>query len=145
MRYLVAVAILTGLGGFPSAATANTSCPTDMYRRADASLINAANAWGSLSKHQKVFGSCDDGALSEGYSDAVVRLLAYRWNQFDAFVDLSARNAAFRQWAIRHIDATSSTDDLTKVVRNATRCAGSGPAKELCREIATAARDALED
>ena len=145
MGYVTSVAMLIGLGSLPSTATANEYCSTDMYQRADASLVSAAGGWGSLLRHQKAFGSCDDGALAEGYSDAVVNLLAYRWDQFDAFVGLSSRSPTFRQWAIRHIDATASTDDLTRVVGNAARCTGSAKAKDLCREIARAARGALKE
>lgn len=145
MRYVVGLAMLMALGGFSSPATANKVCSYDMSMRADASLANAAGAWGSLLKHWKIFRSCDDGAIAEGYSDAVVVLLAHRWDQFYVFVSLSERNSAFRRWAIRHIDATTSSDDLNNVVHNAARCTGSAKAKDLCREIAKAATDALKD
>ena len=116
-----------------------------MYKRADTSLVSAADDWGSLLSHQKTFVSCDDGALAEGYSDAVVTLLAHRWDQFDVFVALSERNPNFRRWAIRHIDATASTDDLKTVVRNAARCPGNTKAKGLCGAVGREARDALKD
>jgi hypothetical protein len=144
MRYLTALTIFMGLGAVPFAAKANNSCSIDMYKRADASLLSAAGGWGPLLRHQKTFVSCDDGALAEGYSDAVVRLLAHRWDQFDVFVALSERNPTFRRWAILHIDATASTDDLTAVVRNAARCTGAKK-KDLCREVGRAASDALKD
>jgi hypothetical protein len=144
MRVLTVLTIVMGLGAVPSAAQANNSCSIDMYKRADASLVNAAGGWGPLSRHQKTFVSCDDGALAEGYSDAVVTLLAHRWDQFDVFVALSERNPTFRRWAIRHIDASASTDDLKTVVRNAARCAGA-KTKDLCREVGRAASDALKD
>jgi hypothetical protein len=145
MRYLIGLAMLMVSGGIPSAAMANNHCSTEMYQRADASLANAAAGWGSLLRHQKAFGPCDDGALAEGYSDAVVTLLAHRWDQFDAFVGLSARDPAFRRWAIRHIDASASTHDLAKVARNAVSCTGSAKAKDLCRDVAKAAKNALSD
>ena len=145
MRYLMGLAMLMGLAGLTSAATANNHCSTAMYERADASLVSEAAVWDSLLKHHKAFSSCDDGALAEGYSDAVVTLLAHRWAQFDAFVGLSARNPAFRRWAIRHIDASASPDDLAKIAHNTARCTGPAKSKELCREIARAARNALND
>ena len=144
MGYFIGLAMVMGLAGLPSVATPNGYCPADMYQRADASLAIAAGGWSSLMRHQKAFGSCDDGALAEGYSDAVVALLARRWDQFDAFVRLSSRNPSFRQWALRHVDATASPDDLREVVRNAAKCTGSDKAKHLCRDIAGAAREALE-
>lgn len=145
MRCIAALLVLIGVGTVPSTALAKSGCPTDMYDLADASLAGAAASWGSLSRHQRRFLSCDDGAMAEGYSDTVVTLLAYRWEQFGAFAALSQRNPAFGRWAIRHIDATASTDDLMKVVRNATKCTGSASTKALCREVATAAKEALKD
>jgi hypothetical protein len=92
MRCLIGLAMLIGL---PPAVTATNHCSTAMYQQAEASLPSAAAGWGSLLKHQNAFGSCDDGGLAEGYSDAVVTLLADQWDQFDAFVGLSGRNPAF--------------------------------------------------
>ena len=145
MRLLTALVMLIGLGSVPSTAMANRVCSPATYERADASLVNAAGSWGSLLRHQKTFASCDDGALAEGYSDAVVTLFAHRWDQFDAFVALSGQSRAFGRWVIRHIDASASPDDLKKVVHNAARCTGSAETKDLCGEVSKAARDALKD
>ena len=145
MRFLTALATLGAVGGVSSDATAHNACSTNMYKRADASLVGAGSGWAPLLRHYETFASCDDGALAEGYSDAVVSLLARQWDQFDAFVRLSVRNPAFRRWAIRHIDASASTDDLTKVARNAAKCTTNADARDLCREIARAARNALND
>jgi hypothetical protein len=136
---------LVGIAGPHSIAMAKPTCSIKMYNRADASLRSAAGSWRSLMNHEKAFASCDDGALAEGYSDAVVGLLANRWGQFDVFVSVSERNSAFRRWAIRHIDATASSDDLMKVVRNAAGCTGSANTRVVCGEVERAARDALKD
>ena len=145
MRYFISVAMLMGLGSLPSPATANKHCSTHMYQRADASLVSAAGGWGSLLRHQKAFGSCDDGALAEGYSDAVVSLLAHHWDRFDELVALSGRNSNFSRWAIRHIDASASAGDLKQVVRNSAGCTGSAKRRAVCGEVGRAARDALKD
>jgi hypothetical protein len=145
MRYLMALTMLMGFGAVPSSATAKNACSIDMYERADASLLSAAGSWGSLLQHQKAFASCDDGALAEGYSDAVASLLARRWDKFDLFLVLSKRNPAFRRWAVRHIDATASDDDLNKIVLNASACIDDVKAKSLCRTIQQAAVDALTE
>jgi len=95
--------------------------------------------------HQKTFGPCDDGALGEGYSDAVVTLFADRWDQFDAFVRITKRNPAFRRWAVGHIDATTSDTDLKKIKRNAARCRGDAKKRNLCKTIRAAASEALTE
>ena len=145
MRCLTALAMLAGIAGLASTATAKPNCSAKMYDRADASLKSAARNWRSLMNHRKAFATCDDGALGEGYSDAVVTLLANRWGQFDEFASLSRRNPAFRRWAIRHIDSTASSDDLKKVARNAAKCAGGTNKQDLCHLVRSAATLALGD
>lgn len=117
----------------------------DMYKRAESSLIDVRGSWPSLLKHQKAFDSCDDGALAEGYSDAVVTLLAQRWDQFSEFVVLSKKHPAFRRWVIRHIDATASDEDLKKVMLNAATCIDDVKTKSLCKGVRQAAADALTE
>ena len=143
MGFLLTAMVVIGAVGLTSTAPANSRCSTDMYKRADASLVRAATEWSLLLSHQRAFGSCDDGALAEGYSDAVVSLLAHHWDQFDALVGLSARNPAFSQWVIRHIDATADSEDLRKVLRNTASCTGS--AKRLCRALTRGAQNALTE
>lgn len=120
-------------------------CSNKHYRRAEATLASAAKDWRDLARHREAFGKCDDGALAEGYSDAVVTLLAKRWSRFELFARLAVGQPAFRHWAIRHIDASASTDDLAQVVHNSARCTGSPDVKHLCREVHKAAVDALNE
>jgi hypothetical protein len=139
---VTALTAFCAFGG--ESAQAQKPCSMKLYQRADDSLINAAGNWPSLLKHQRAFASCDDGALAEGYSDAVVTLLANRWDKFSIFVVLSERQPDFRRWAIGHIDATAS-DDLNKVVANAAKCIRDVKAKILCKAIGRAAADALTE
>lgn len=143
MRYLAALVMLIGIGGAPSVGIAHNGCSIERYNRADASLRRAAGGWRSLMKHQNAFVSCDDGALAEGYSEAVVTLLAHRWDQFSVFVTLANQHPAFRRWALRHIDASASDDDLKKVLRNAASCEDKANAGRLCGEIGRAATAAM--
>jgi hypothetical protein len=116
-----------------------------MSKRADSSLTHARHSWGSLLKHQRAFGSCDDGALAEGYSDAVATSFAHRWDQFGVFVSLSKLHPAFRRWAIRHIDATATEEELTEIMRNAATCTDAVATKTLCKAIRRTAAEALSE
>lgn len=145
MRFLTALVMMLGLGTVSSTAMANKVCSPGMYERADASFAGAVGSWTSLQGHQKIFASCNDGAFAEGHSDAVVTLFAYRWKQFDSFVALSRHSLALRRWAIGHVDASTSHDELTKVVCNPARGDGSAWSNDLCRQIGKTARDALKN
>jgi len=145
LRNLMLVAALLSLGAIPSQALARRSCSTAMYNRADSSLGRAGRSWPTLFRHQQVFGSCDDGALAEGYSDAVAKLFADRWDRFGQFEALSARHPAFRRWVIRHIDSSATEDDLKKIVRNTRSCRRDPNGKKLCASVRQAATKALTE
>ena len=114
-----------------------------MYRRAESSLAHAGRRWPTLLKHHQAFASCDDGALAEGYSDAVATNLATRWEEFRLFAALSKRHPAFGRWAIRHIDATATDEQLKRIMLNAAACNADG--NDLCEAIHQAAADALTE
>lgn len=128
-----------------SKALANGSCSLEMGSRAESLLIDALSSWPALLKHQRIFASCDDGALGEGYSDAVVHLFSQKWDQFGDFAALAKKHPAFRRWAIRHIDASASDEDLKRIIRNATICNDEATMKSLCKTIRQAASDALSE
>lgn len=145
-RALVILAIFLGCGGVPaSQALANEKCPMAMYEKAETLLTDARGSWNSLLKHQKIFARCDDGALGEDYSDAVVTLLAQRWDQFDVFFTLVKKHPPFGRWAIRHIDATSSEDDLKVIMLNTATCPNDKAMKRLCKTVRQAAESALTE
>jgi hypothetical protein len=120
----------------------HSSCSYDTYRRADDSFDYVHVGWPALLKHRRTFAACDDGGLAEGYSDAIVRLLAHRWDQFGTFVAISKRHPEFQRWAIQHIDATTSDDDLKKVELNAGSCINNRKTRVLCKAIQEAAESA---
>jgi len=128
-----------------SPALASENCSIEMSRRADLLLIDARGNWNSLLKHQRTFVYCDDGVLGEGYSDAVVNLFSNEWGQFDVFYKLSKKYPDFQRWAIKHIDATASGDDLQRIILNAKRCSADVAPKSLCRNIEQAATHALRE
>ena len=113
--------------------------------RAESSLVDAKKSWPSLFRHHRSFTACDDGALGEGYSDAVATLLANKWDQLSVFVALSKKYPDFYRWVIRHIDATASEDDLKLIIINADSCINKGIAKAPCETIRRSAVMALQE
>ena len=147
-RFLVLLALRFGLGFgcMPFALAAPTeACSTETSRHAQSSLADARRGWPDLLEHQTVFAACDDGALGEGYSEAVVRLFAHRWGQIGTFAALGKAHPAFQRWAIRHIDATASDEELNRIIANAANCSDDAPLSDLCRTIRQAASDALSE
>lgn len=147
-RFLVLLALQSGLGfgcmQFARASPAE-ACSNEMSRQAQSSLADARGDWPALLKHQTAFAACDDGALGEGYSEAVVRLLAQRRGQIGTFAALGKAHPAFQRWVIRHIDATASDEELNSIIANATNCSGDASVRNLCRTIRQTASDALSE
>lgn len=52
--------------------------------------------WDQVYRSFQKFSQCDDGAIAEGYSDSVTKLLADDWKSFNRFVALANRNGDFR-------------------------------------------------
>jgi hypothetical protein len=102
-----------------------------------------AKSWHALHQQFDRYGSCDDGAIAEAFTEAVIRLLADRWLEFRDLARLSKTDPTFRSFVMRHIDATVRDEDLTKVAKSARSSCPPGAAA-LCDNIAAAARRALE-
>jgi hypothetical protein len=87
------------------------------------------------------FAHCDDGAIAEGYSDTVGRLLAHDWKHFGSLAKHVATDKQFERFVLRHIDETLPIDVLKSIASNAEK---SCPADQttLCGKIRRKARSA---
>jgi len=94
--------------------------------------------WESVYRSFKRFSHCDNGAIAEGYSVAVGRLLADYWKQFKRLQTLCLKNKEFRRFVIKHIDETLSVEVLQKIIDNA-RLHCPSNARQLCKNIRAAA------
>ena len=83
---------------------------------------------------QRFAPQCDDGAISEGYSEAVSRLLAKDWKHVQVVYDLTRKDKAFEKFVLNHIDETISLYDLDALLANAQQhCPDRNTS--LCRKI----------
>src|SRR6267143_5984162 len=100
--------------------------------------------WRSAYEFFKHFGHCDDGAIAEGYSESVAKVLAKYWKHLDAFAKLASRDSDFEKFVLRRIDETADTDDLKAIVKNAKLRCPSGK-ETLCKSLERKARSSLRD
>lgn len=90
--------------------------------------------WDSVYRTFKRFAHCDDGAISEGYSDSIARLLVHNWNDIGKANSLIAKNKKFERFVLRHIDELMSPEQAETIAENArTHCPAD--AKQLCKQI----------
>ena len=96
--------------------------------------------WPDIYASFRKFGHCDDGAIAEGYSVAIVGMLADRWGQLAELDKALSSAPAFRTFLLRHIDATAGQDEFNRLVANAAvRCPRQSAAT--CEAILRRARE----
>jgi len=101
-------------------------------------------SWDALYKSYKTLGHCDDGAVGEGYSESVARILIDHWNTLPRFVQLAGTDAAFQKFVIRHLDATLNRNDVEKIKQDATTRCPSG-LRATCAHLVKQADSALKE
>lgn len=111
--------------------------------RAAESVAATARSLEQLHRQFERYLHCDDGAIAEGFSEAVTWLLAERWQDVQRSYKVLKHDSAFRVFVIQHIDETVPTERLNRIAENASkRCSGS--MKVFCREIEMAAKKAAQ-
>jgi hypothetical protein len=108
-------------------------CDDAMGERAE-NEVDYLKTWDQIYDSFKRYSACDDGAIAEGYSGAVVRMLADRWNQLPTLRILADHDERFSKFVFKHIDATTDDHDLDRVVANADRHCPQGD-EQLCKTI----------
>lgn len=78
-----------------------------MKAETEASTIKT---WSALFVSYELYRHCDDGAISEGYSNSVATLLAVHWDQFDSLLPLVRKHPGFQNFILRHVDETMTSD-----------------------------------
>ena len=143
MRLLLLVAFLS-LATFAQCARAKPTCALTDAEFATA--LRTLKHWQAINQfHKKHFPPCpDDGMYAEGYSELIVRTLALRWSSIPELHALVEARPEFREFVLKHVDASADPAQLKQVLKRATnQCP---PATtELCNALRKTARAALAE
>jgi hypothetical protein len=63
------------------------------------------------------FAECDDGAIAEGFSEAVTSILSERWDHMAALEAAIANDHAFEEFVLKHVDGSVPQERLEHVIR----------------------------
>ena len=119
------------------------TCSNDDAAAAEKVAVSLAS-WTAVYDAYRRYGHCDDGAVAEGFAGSVVKLLAARWDQFEALHGLTLADPRFREFVMNHVYATGPEASLRTVIRNTTqRCRSE--AKPLCRDRERAAQTSIRE
>ena len=119
---------------FLCAATVEAKECSDADARAAETGVDSLKTWSSIHSAFKQYGHCDDGGIAEGWTEAIVHLLASNWKSLPQAAAFTEKDKSFRRFFLKHIDATADTDEIKTIGKLAqSQC----PAKltELCTYI----------
>ena len=101
-------------------------------------------SWNALRRSYKLYAKCDDGALAEGYSEAVARILVDRWSTLPRLALLAKDDDKFLHFVLKHVDATLDTNDLRTIRTRAQKQCPVGLGT-LCNDLGRRADSALKE
>ena len=132
------VTVVTLALATPSAYTAD--CPSNAEN-----AIDSLHTWADVHAAFTRFApQCDDGGVAEGFSDRIVHLLASNWAALPALYKIMEKDAGFGPFVLKHIDATTDSDELDAIAKmSVSTCPGGRSA--LCAAIHRAALGAIAE
>jgi hypothetical protein len=101
-------------------------------------------SWEELYRSYRLYRRCDDGAIGEGYSESVARILVAHWNTLAQLARLAKKDAEFQTFVMGHVDATLNMDDVEIIKRNAKTKCPTG-LRAFCNDLAKQADSALKE
>ena len=76
--------------------------------------------WDALYRSYKLIGwRCNDGALAEGYSESVARILVDHWDTLPRLAKLASRDRRFLRFVVGGVNATLDTADVEQIRKKA--------------------------
>ena len=85
-------------------------CTSAEARAAEAG-IDSLKSWSSIYVAFEQYGQCDDGAIAEGWTEAVVHTLASNWDTLIQASQYAEKDDGFRRFLLKHNDANADTDE----------------------------------
>ena len=106
--------------------------------RAAEEAASSLKTWAEIHAAYRHYSHCDDGAIAEGFTEAVVHHLATQWPTLPQARRLMAKDRAFEMFVVRHVDGSANESELRLVAEySAKRCPAG--AAVLCGKLRKAA------
>lgn len=109
------------------------ACTPEDARRAELVADNLKN-WDEVYRAYKKYSACDDGAIGEGFSDSIGRLLAQDWNTVIRLSEFAKKDRGFKKFVFKHIDETLP-DETLRAIKENTRNRCPTHQVDFCRHI----------
>lgn len=146
--YLARSVVMLGVLAFGSAVQAQECTPKDADDAESAADFASMDTWAKAAEWMKKYRQCDDGGISELYSESVAHLLEDKWETLPQLLTLEKANPGLEKFVLAHINSTLSADDeLSLIISHATKeCPKNSAALPgLCARISAAAKAAATE
>jgi hypothetical protein len=143
-RTRICIALALGLFIFTTTGVGQHRPCTEEDGKRALDEADSLRTWDALYKSYRTYRNCDDGAIWEGYSESVVRILADHWNTLPRLATLGRHDTEFQRFVVKHVDATLNADDVVKVTRKARTACPPGLSL-LCSDLAKQAESAWKE
>ena len=128
-RFLIYAVLLMVSGCHSSPAFSGGECSREMAMQAE-EAVDGLKSWHDVYAGYKKYAVCDDGAIAEGFTDVIVRLLVDRPIDFKPLVD----DKAFETFMLNHIGELMTQEDFQSLKAKAQTCAALH--KSFCENLA---------
>lgn len=96
-------------------------------------------SWDDLYRSYTIYRQCDDGAIGEGYSESVARILVDHWQTLPQLAQLARKDKEFQRFVLKHVDETINREDARSIEANAQHACPTR-LRHLCSDVARQAR-----
>ena len=143
MKYIVSILLMFAFATCEAAPPSQSTC-TPKKDDAAERVIDNVKDWSSLYHVYSHFEDCDNGGTAERVSDVVARLLSTHWSLLGQFISIANEHRGFEEFVVNHVNSTTSDDDLTKIIQNAS-VACPKDADAYCLRIGEKAKKAMDE
>lgn len=74
------------------------------------------STWPAIPQSYGKYAQCDDGAISEGYSFSVAKMLSGRWEEIAELHKLTTQDPSFHAFVLKHVDGTMTAEQREKIL-----------------------------
>lgn len=110
-----------------------SSCTHERAKEAE-TVVAQLKSWSTVFSAYRRFGECDDGAIAEGFTEAVTRMMATDWKSIPLLQGITSKDDNFSRFVIRHIDESADPNHLQVILESA-RAKCPRHSEQLCKQI----------
>jgi hypothetical protein len=140
---IAALSLFIFTDGFAGDSGAEKICSQPMEIKA-LDVAGTIREWDALFKAYSDFKQCDDGAIAEGFTESVVKMLADDWKSISKLAALVKRDRRFLDFVYRHINESADPNDLEKILVNVKSIGCKNITQSICKGIKQRASAALK-